>query len=59
MNVTIIFLMAITALMLTGIPTALCDKLDAVKYQRWKNKREFVKNHPEYGIDVNGKIVKL
>ena len=59
MNATIILMMAIIALMLTGIPTALCDKIDTVKYERWKKKKKFVQEHPGYGVDANGKIVKL
>ena len=59
MNVTIIFMLTITALALTGIPAALFDKIDRVKHQRWEKKRKFVREHKGYGLDAKGNIVKL
>lgn len=59
MNVTTIFLIMITALMLTGIPAAIFDKIDRVKAQRRAKKMQFIREHEGYGIDVDGNIVKL
>lgn len=59
MNVTTIFLIMITALMMAGIPAALFDKIDRIKHQRWEKKRKFIREHKGYGLDAKGNIVKL
>jgi hypothetical protein len=59
MNITIIFMIMITALMLTGIPAAIFDKIDRVKHQRLEKKRKFIREHKGYGLDTKGNIVKL
>lgn len=59
MNITIIFMIMITILALTGIPVAIFDKLDRVKAQRRANKMKFVREHKGYGVDAKGNVVKL
>ena len=41
-----------------AIPTAICDKMIKIEAERRRNRRNFLKSHPNYVEDSEGNLVR-
>jgi len=59
MNEIIILAMIMGAYTICGIWAMIDEKIDRVKRERRRQRKEFVKAHPNYGLDYEGNLVKI
>lgn len=55
----IIFMILLTTIGIGAIIVSITDYIEKINHERFESKRKFLRTHTGYGLDSNGKIVKL